>query len=705
MFQRPIAVIGMSCRFPNADEPIAFWENILEGRDAIGAVPDERWNCSTLESELGKPGFAYSKEIGADATSDCYDAAFFGITEGEAQRVDPQQGIVLEAAWHACEDARIIPDSLAGQDVGVFIGVSTRDFDRRAASTWQMLNVQSATGSCGAIVANRLSYVLGLTGPSLSIDTACASSLTAIHQACRSLNDGECEMAFAGGVQLILSPTNIIAFSRDGVLSKTGSCKPFSKNADGYVFGEGVGILLLKPLELALRDADPIRAVIRGSAINHNGRSNGLSAPYGVALQRVMRKALDRANIAANTVDYVEAHAVGTLIGDAIEMQAIAKVYAVDRSPLHPCYVGSVKPNVGHLEAASGVAALIKTVLAIEHATLPASLNCSQQSELLRLDHQSLRLCELKQPWLAEDRPRRASVSAFGFGGANAHVIIEQAPTANTPNENAVNKPDADDLTGPWLLMVSARSEAAFLQLCQRYGERLIAEREQGATIDVLRDFCLATAFDRQHHPLRRALLVSNWLDAVTALAHARPAPQAKRHCRVGISLAEHTKKEAAECVSASHSTANTKYKVSDTWEGLSAVLAQIGIKRLYIDANAKPDEAATLMRFAERAAIPASIHNEKSPSLSDCLLIADADEPHAVADFTWNFIDSVAQQRAHLVACLYERGFSLNHGSKISTGASAYPLPLYPFERRRNHLLFDTIAHKHAPQNRPSPI
>jgi len=670
MSQRPIAVLGIGCRFPGADDPEMFWQNILEGHRAIVPVPGERWSASAFDSAAN--GAPYCENVGASADLDCYDAAFFGIKDDEARGIDPQQGAVLEAAWHACESAGIVPDSLAGRNAGVFMGVSTRDFDRRVADAWSTLNAQSAMGSCGAVAANRLSYTFGLTGPSMSIDTACASSLTAVHQACRALHDGECDMAFAGGVQVILSPTNLVAFARDGILSKRGGCKPFSQDADGYIFGEGVGILLLKPLDQALRDGDRIRAIIRGSAVNHNGRSNGLSAPYGAALQQVMQSALERAGVAPQTVDYVEAHAVGTPIGDAIEMQAIRKVYGENRPSARPCRIGSVKPNIGHLEAASGVAALVKAMLAMEAHTYPASLDCLPQNAMLRFDPAVMQLCESNQPWPAADTPRRAAVSAFGFGGANAHVVIEQAPAPDAASDVA-----QDNTSGPWVLMISARGEAAFRQLRRRYAEQLTVEREAGAALDRLRDFCRASVLTRQHLPLRRALLVTGWADAVAQLDKACPAAAPQRRYRIGVSLA---------------SAMQSGPGAAD----LATALTQLGIRKLYLLADADAVNAAALAGYADRAGIPVGTYDEAAPPYLDCLIATISDGSQADVDLQW-----APDRRASLVAGLVEQGFSLNlQGLRVLLGDSRRTLPLYPFERRRNHLLADAIAHREFPQH-----
>ncbi|HSP81435.1 MAG TPA: polyketide synthase, partial [Myxococcaceae bacterium] len=306
--QTPIAIIGLGCRFPQADGPEDFWRLLAEGVDALGEVPAERWPAEAFfDPEPGRPGRTYCPRGGFISQGDGYDADLFHLSPREAERVDPQQGLALEVSWQALEHAGIAPDSLNDTETGTFWGVSTRDYDRRLANQWDDLDARASTGACGAIIANRISYSLGLCGPSVAVDAACASSLVAVHLACQSLSTGECRLALAGGVHLVLSPANSIAFSQGKLLARDGRCKSFSSQADGYVFGEGAGVLVLKRLEDALRDGDFIWAVIRGSATNHNGPSNGLTAPLGRAQQQVGRRALEMAGVPPASVSYVEA--------------------------------------------------------------------------------------------------------------------------------------------------------------------------------------------------------------------------------------------------------------------------------------------------------------------------------------------------------------------------------------------------------------
>ncbi len=665
--QRGVAIIGVASRFPGADGTDAYWEHLVGARDLVGQVPPERWDASAFAGDTaGQAGRTYTSAVGMDAAGDCYDAGFFGINPAEAKHIDPQQGRVLELAWHACEDAGIPPDALSGQEVGVFIGVSTRDFDRRMSGLWPHLNAQTSTGASAAIVANRLSYLFGLTGPSVVVDSACASSLSAVHMACMALDNDECTMAFAGGVQLILSPANIIAFAQNGLLARDGRCKPFSVHADGYVCGEGAGLVLLKPLEHALRDGDNIRAVIRGSAVNHNGRSNGLSAPYRAGQQKVIGKALARSGLAPSQIGYVEAHAPGTRIGDAIEMQALRDTYGATRPDGQPCRVGSVKSNIGHLEAAAGIAALIKVALMVERGRIPASLHCQPLSDLLKPAEGILQVCCSTHDWPEQDGPRAAAVSAFGFGGANAHMIVTQAPPAPARANEAPGVAGA-----PWVLAVSARSEAAFASLCAAYADHLQDLEQAGAGLDALRDFCFATLVRRQHHGFRRAFAVAGWQQARAALLEASPAPAGHRQLTLTVQGAEG---EAGSIVAT---------------DELAALLKRLGIRRLQIAAT---DAAPVVQAFSESA----QRHGLelRAAATVDGVTVRASSSSEDGAGFLWRSAGAPAGQDAQLAVSLYERGFELAwRESAALAGAKPTALPLYPFERARHHRIPDSLA------------
>lgn len=419
--REPIAIIGIGCRFPRASTPEAFWELIAAGRDAIGPAPEGRPHAA----ELGAAGFVDDVEQ--------FDAAFFGITPREAELMDPQQRLLLEVASEAIARAGLTPQDLAGSRTGVFAGISNLDYVRLQAGRASATDVYAGTGNALSIAANRLSYVFDLRGPSWAVDTACSSSLVAVHQACESLRSGDSDLALAGGVNLILSPDITRVFTRAGMLSPSHRCRAFDAGADGYVRGEGAAIVVLKRLSDARRDGDGIRAVIRGSAVNQDGRSNGLTAPNGPAQQAVLRAALEDAGVAPGDVGCVEAHGTGTPLGDPIEMNALMAVLGEGRDPSARCAVGSVKTNIGHLESAAGIAGLVKAVLMLEHGVIPPHLHLSRLNPHIALEGTPFVVPANAIDWPAAGVPRRAGVSAFGFGGTNAHVIVEERPVPAAP--------------------------------------------------------------------------------------------------------------------------------------------------------------------------------------------------------------------------------------------------------------------------------
>lgn len=457
----PVAIIGMGCRLPGADGIDAYWELLQNGRSAISKVPDERW----LLSEDDRREVGEMVSVGGfleDITH--FDAAFFGITDPEARKMDPQQRLLLEISWQAFEHAGIIPSILAGQQVGVFVGISAADYSRLHVGT-KDLDSYYGTGNAGSIAANRLSYYYDFRGPSLAIDTACSSSLVAIHQACKSLRQGECKLALAAGVNVMASPDLSIVFARAGMLSPDGICKTFDDGANGYVRGEGAAVLLLKPLSAAVSDGDTIYGVIRGTAINQDGRSNGLTAPNGPAQEAVIRAALADAGITPLQVNLVEAHGTGTSLGDPIEMNTLLKVYTADRDPKYPFYAGAVKTNIGHLEAAAGIAGLLKALLCLRHQVAVPHLHLQALNHKITDPGERCVIPQVLTPLPASGKPLYAGVSSFGFGGTNAHVILEgRLPTVAVP---------ADE-NEPLLVVLSAadqqvlREQVKLLQTCLR---------------------------------------------------------------------------------------------------------------------------------------------------------------------------------------------------------------------------------------------
>jgi acyl transferase domain-containing protein/acyl-CoA synthetase (AMP-forming)/AMP-acid ligase II/acyl carrier protein len=459
-----IAVVGLGCRFPGAANPEAFWRLLRDGVDAVSEVPADRWDAEDwFSGEDAVPGKMSTRWGGFLDEVDGFDAAFFGLTPAEACSMDPQQRLLLEVAWEALEHAGIIPSRLAGTAAGVFVGISTDDYARLQFGDASSLSAYAGTGSALSIAANRISYILDLRGPSLVVDTACSSSLVAVHLAMDSLRQGRADLALAGGVNLILSPEWTVTFSQARMMSPTGRCRTFDASADGYVRGEGCGIVVLKRLSDALRDGDNILAILRGSAINQDGRSNGLTAPNPLAQQHVIRLALRDAGVEPSEIGYVETHGTGTPLGDPIEVQALAAALGEKRDTSNRLLIGSVKTNLGHLESAAGIAGLIKVVLGLSHGELPAMLHFQQPNPLIPWQSLPLSVVSTLTPWDAERR--FAGVSSFGFGGTNAHLIVE----APHPGEGTGESPVSTGLLtlsakAPEALRAQAGQFAAFLE-------------------------------------------------------------------------------------------------------------------------------------------------------------------------------------------------------------------------------------------------
>ncbi|MEV6325384.1 SDR family NAD(P)-dependent oxidoreductase [Nocardia sp. NPDC051787] len=496
----PIAVIGMGCRFPGgAESPQQYWELLFSGRGAIVDAPENRWPVAD-----SAPRRARRRAGLLTGPIDAMDTEFLGVAPREAASMDPQQRLVLEVAWEAMEDAALVPDGPAAARTGVFLGVSWQEYQRTITPDWvSSVDAHTLTGTMSSIVAGRVSYVLGLRGPAVAIDTACSSSLVAVHQACRSLRAGECEVALAGGVNLLQSELTSEALARMGALSPDGHCRPFDARANGYVRGEGAGVVVLKPLSRALADGDPIRALIRGSSVNHDGRSMGLTAPNPTAQRELLRDALADAGCAADQVGYVETHGTGTPLGDPIEIEALSQVLGAPRADGSVCLLGSVKSRIGHLEAAAGIAGLIKTVLQLEHERIPRQHEFATMNPKIALDGTALAVPTDDVAWPRTDRPRLAGVSSFGFAGTNAHVLLEQAP----------EPAPAVDPQEPALLALSARTASALDELSRRYVQHL--DRTQLP----LADIAATATLGRSHFVHRRAIVARTAAEAARKLA------------------------------------------------------------------------------------------------------------------------------------------------------------------------------------------
>ncbi len=459
-----IAIIGMGCRFPGANNPQEFWNLLQDGKDAI--TKSERW--------AGEDYGGFITDV------DKFDPQFFGITPRETQRMDPQQRLLLEVSWEALEDAAIATENISNTATGVFIGISSSDYSQLQLHYGTELDAYAGTGNAHSIAANRLSYSLDLRGPSMTVDTACSSSLVAVHLACQSLKNGECQTAIAGGVNLMLSPELTQTFSLAGMMAVDGRCKTFDADADGYVRGEGCGVIILKRLDDAIRDRDNILAVVQGSAINQDGRSNGLTAPNSLAQQEVIKQAIANAGVMPEDIGYIEAHGTGTKLGDPIEVNSLKAVLSGNGTNSvaqehASCYLSSVKTNIGHLEAAAGIAGLIKTVLSLKNEAIPPHRNFKILNPLIDLTDTSLSIPTALQAWKASDKPRLAGISSFGFGGTNAHVIVQENPlevkrrVADTSVQISEIKSEEINECPCHVLTLSAKNKPALRDLVAQY--------------------------------------------------------------------------------------------------------------------------------------------------------------------------------------------------------------------------------------------
>ena len=494
----PIAIIGLACRFPGgAVNAEGYWRILRGGVDVITEVPSDRWNIGDFyDANPEAPGKMYSRWGGFLDSIDLFDAAYFGISPREAVALDPQQRLLLEVTVEALENAGQAPDPQSTSNSGVFVGImNNNDFVsvKRTSSDFSRLNAHDSTGQATSAAAGRLSYALGFQGPSMAVDTACSSSLVAIHLACQSLRSKECRMAVAGGVNVILAPEITISFCKTRMLSPTGRCKTFDSRADGYVRGEGCGMVVLKRLSDAVRDKDNILALIRGSAVNQDGRSSSLTAPNGLAQQALVRQALSVAGIRPSEVDYIEAHGTGTALGDPIELEALGKVLGEGRDARRPFLVGSVKTNIGHLESAAGVAGLIKVILSLQNGEIPPHLHLQEVNPRISLTASNAFIPTRLTPWARNGKPRVAGVSSFGFVGTNAHLVVEEAPEAAAGKQAGLRPVHR-------LLALSARSPEGLRELAGRYSRTL---SRRSVDID---DLCYTANTGRVHHEVRAAI-------------------------------------------------------------------------------------------------------------------------------------------------------------------------------------------------------
>ena len=506
----PIAIVGIGCRFPgDANTPESFWQLLQNGVDSVTEVPSSRWNANAYyDANPEVAGKTYTKQGGFLGAIDGFDAEFFGLTPREVASMDPQQRLLLEVSWESLENASIAPDTLNGTQGGVFIGISVNEYaEGSLLGDASELDVYSATGNALSVAAGRLSYTLGLQGPSLVVDTACSSSLVAIHLACQSLRAKECNLALTGGAYLMLSPQTTIAMSKMRALSPDGRCKTFDAAADGYGRGEGCGMVVLKRLSDAIAERDNILALIRGSAINQDGSSSGLTVPNGLAQQQVIQAALTNARVEPAQIGYVEAHGTGTSLGDPVEVKSLGKVIAKHQLRQSPLLIGSVKTNIGHLEAAAGIAGLIKVVLAMQHQEIPPHLHFHTLNPHIAEAQLPVKIPTERTPWpKTETEKHFAGVSSFGFSGTNAHVVLEAAPVNQLP--------DASWERPLQLLTLSAKTETALKELSKRY-QYYLTQHPSVSFADV----CLSANTGRSHFNHRLAIVAASPQEAIEQLA------------------------------------------------------------------------------------------------------------------------------------------------------------------------------------------
>lgn len=512
MTRSSLAIVGIACRFPGeADSPDAFWKMLSQGGDGLSDVPEGRWD----ERHLAANGLVGKvvRRGGFLSNVDRFDAAFFGISPKEAKRLDPQQRLLLELGWEVIEDAGLDPNSLAGTSTGVFVGVSGQDYgvlqDRELALE---VDAYTISGSVGSLISNRLSYAMDLRGPSMSVDTACSSSLVAATLACQSIWERRSTAALIGGVNLMLRPETTVGFNVASMLAADARCKSFDADADGYVRAEGAGMIYVKSLDDAIKDGNRIYAVIRSAVTNQDGQTTGLTVPSEEAQVALLEAALSDAGIAGCDVDYIEAHGTGTPVGDRIELRALNRVFGKSRVSNSPCLIGSVKTNIGHLETASGIAGLIKTILAIHHGHIPPSINYARPNEELVKPSCRLRVVEDLTNWpKREEGTRTAGVNSFGFGGANAHLLLGSGPPRSSQSEVTIESRDGRP-GGFRMLPISGRADQAVSDYALSLANELISGGLKRMSLD---DIVASNCIGRAHHTCRAAIIFDTRQDLI----------------------------------------------------------------------------------------------------------------------------------------------------------------------------------------------
>ena len=511
-----IAIIGIGCRFPGGvNDTESFWNLLVKGREAVSDVPPDRWNIERFfDAEPGLPGKSIACRGGFLERIDEFDPQFFGISPREAPYVDPQHRLMLETAWEAIEDAGLVLDLERGTDLGVFVGISHNDYQGIQGTPWEHSGIgpHSPTGCAHSIAANRISYCFNLRGPSIAMDTACSSALTAVHAACEYIRSGRGDIALAGGVTVMITPGGFIGFSQASMLSPDGRCKAFDASANGFVRGEGAGMVLLKRLTNAIGDGDPIHGVIIGTALNQDGHTNGISLPSREAQARLVREACADADVAPSQIGFIEAHGTGTAVGDPIEAHALSEALCQDRATEAALPIGSVKTNLGHLETAAGVAGLIKALLVLKHGRIPPSLHFQSPNPNIDLAALKLRVPTALEPFPKTNGERIAGINSFGFGGANAHILLAEPPPCHLPDHLEIHA------TRSWPLVLSARSERSLRASAMRLSAWLNERSSANGNSPVLPDLAYTLGARRNHHPYRLTLVAHSVAEVIREL-------------------------------------------------------------------------------------------------------------------------------------------------------------------------------------------
>jgi len=621
----PLAIVGIGCRYPGSHGSEQLWETLIEGREEIVEQPGYR--ARTRASAVASPTQPGARRRGSIGAVDGFDWRAFQMSPRESKYVDPQQRLLLETAWEAIEDAGLPFERLAGTRTAVFVGIMWPDYAKLLAENPAQLAGYATSGLGFALAANRISYAFDLRGPSVSLDVQCASSLIAVSLAAGAIWSGEAEMALAGGVNLILSADSDMMMSRAGILSAEGRCRTFDADADGFVRSEGVGLVVLKPLERALADGDRVLAAIRGVACNHDGRRAPLTAPSHESQVELVRRACANAGVEPGQLDYVELHGTGTQRGDPIEAAALGEAVGRGRSPGNRCLVGSIKTNIGHCESAAGVASLIKVALAMHRGLIPPTINHRERNPAIDADALGVDLVTAAQRWPAPSRPALAGVNGLSLGGGNAHVVLEQAPG------DPVASPPRTAGARLAALPVSARTRGSLRAMCLAYAERL---DRIGEDADALRELCAAAALRRTHHEHRVAVCAQS--------ADALASALRKRAAQIGAATSALPPRRAAPRVA------------------------------LLVPASFDERRRAALLRHL------AELGPEPPPALIDV-----ADWAGAGSD-RWDALLELQTEEAceELAAALYGAGCSLRWSALYGTRCAVVALPPYRWERER---------------------